>query len=95
MDTLTLRPLLAPSTLDAAKTDTPAKIRDAAQQFESLLLGEILRTVRQSGGGWLGGGDSSSSDVATEYAEQQFAVTMAKQGGLGLSALIAAGLKSP
>jgi peptidoglycan hydrolase FlgJ len=70
--------------------DTPAKIRDAAQQFEALLIGQILRTVRESGG-WLGNSDSSS-DCAMDYAEQQLALVMAQRGGLGLADLIAKGL---
>jgi Rod binding domain-containing protein len=77
----------------ARKPDDPAKIRDAAQQFEALLLGQILRSIRESGKGWLGAGDDTSGDCATGFAEEQFAIAMAKQGGLGLADLIAAGLK--
>ncbi len=66
--------------------DTPAKIRGAAQQFEALLIGQILHTVRESGG-WLGTSDSSS-DCAVDYAEQQLALVMAQRGGLGLADLI-------
>jgi flagellar protein FlgJ len=76
----------------AHKPDSPAKIRDAAQQFEALLLGQILRSMRESGKGWLGTGEDQSGDCATEYAEQAFATALAKQGGLGLADLIAAGL---
>ncbi len=76
----------------ARKPDDPAKIRDAAQQFEALLLGQILRSMRESGKGWLGSGDDPSGDCATEFAEQAFATALAKQGGLGLADLIAAGL---
>jgi Rod binding domain-containing protein len=74
--------------------DDPAKIHDAAQQFESLLIGQILRSERESGNGWLGSGEDPASDCATDYAEQQFATLLARQGGLGLASLIAAGLKS-
>ena len=74
------------------KTDTPAKVRDAAQQFEALLIGQILRSVRESGNGWLGSGGDTSSDCATEFAEQHFAAMLAKQGGLGLAGLISQGL---
>jgi peptidoglycan hydrolase FlgJ len=73
-------------------TDTPAKVLDAAQQFESLLLSQILRAARESGGGWMGTKDASA-ECATDYAEQQFATVMAKQGGLGLANLIAKGLE--
>lgn len=75
------------------KADDPEKVRDAAQQFEALLIGQILRSVRESGGGWLGSGGDSSSDCATEYAEQHFAATLAQQGGLGLADLISKGLR--
>ena len=74
------------------KTDSPAKVHDAARQFEALLLGQILETVRQ-GGGWLGSGEDSASGCASGLAEQQLALMLAKQGGLGLSALIEKGLQ--
>jgi len=70
----------------------PTKVRDAAQQFEALLIGQILRSVRESGG-WLGSSDPSA-DCAAEYAEQQFAAVIAQRGGLGLADLIARGLDS-
>jgi flagellar protein FlgJ len=89
---------LAAATAAVHKPDDPAKVHDAAQQFEALLIGQMLRTERESGNGWLGsGGDSakdSAGDCATDYAEQQFATLLARQGGLGLANLIAAGLKS-
>ena len=74
----------------ASVAPKPGKIKDAAQQFEALLIGQILRTERESGGGWLGGG-SPSSDCAVEFAEQHFATVLAQQGGLGLAKLIGKG----
>jgi peptidoglycan hydrolase FlgJ len=76
-----------------AATARPSKIKDAAEQFESLLIGQILRSAREGGGGWLGEEDSSS-DCATEFAEQQLATVIAKQGGFGLGAIIGKGLES-
>jgi Rod binding domain-containing protein len=75
------------------KKDTPEKILDAAQQFEALLLSQMLRSIRESGKGWMGGDESATCDTATEFAEQQFAVVLAHQGGLGLANLIAKGLE--
>jgi len=72
--------------------DSPERIHDAAQQFEALLLGQILRTMRDSGGGFMGEKDSAS-DCALEFAEQQFATVMARSGGLGLATLIVQGLQ--
>ena len=86
-----IQPLVA--NISAKKTDDPAKVRDAAQQFEALLIGQILRSARSSGEGWLGSGGDSTSDCATDFAEQQLAATMAKQGGLGLAELISKGLR--
>jgi flagellar protein FlgJ len=73
--------------------DTPERVRDAAQQFEAVLLGQILRTVREAGGGGFMGEKDSSSDCALEFAEQQFATVMARSGGLGLATLIIQGLE--
>ncbi len=73
------------------KTDSPEKIKDAAQQFEGLLLSQILSTVHEDGG-WLGSGSDSSSGAATSFAEQQLAGMIAQKGGLGLSGMISAGI---
>ena len=82
------------STTPKPSTDSPQKIHDAAQQFEALLMTQILKSERESGNGWLGSGGDSASECATDYAEQQFAALLSKQGGLGLANMIAAGLQS-
>jgi Rod binding domain-containing protein len=74
------------------KHDDPAKIRDAAQQFEALLLAQVLQSAHD-GGGWLGSGEDSSGSCASGFAEQQLALTMARQGGFGLAGLISKGLQ--
>jgi peptidoglycan hydrolase FlgJ len=80
---------------DIAKPDSPEKIRDAAQQFEALLIGQMLREVRESGKGWLGSGGDGSGDSATEFAEQHLAAVLSRQGGLGLAAMVSKGLSRP
>ena len=87
-------PLSSSSAIGKKAPDSPSKIHDAAQQFEALLLSQILRSERESGNGWLGSGGDPAGDCATDFAEQQFAALMAQQGGLGLANLISAGLKS-
>ena len=89
MSSLTIPPVFSAATPPAASET--AKARDAAQQFEALLLAQILRSVRESGAGL--GKTEESGDCATDFAEQQFARVLAQQGGLGLAALIAAGLE--
>jgi Rod binding domain-containing protein len=73
------------------KTDSPEKIKDAAQQFEGLLLSQILSSIHEDSG-WLGSGSDSSSGAATSFAEQQLAGMIAQKGGLGLAGMISAGL---
>ncbi len=89
MSTLAISPVATQAAVP--KADSPAKIHDAAQQFEALLLGQILESVSQ-GGGWLGSGEDSASGCANSFAEQQLAAMMAKQGGVGLAKLIETGL---
>ena len=72
--------------------DTPEKVRNAAQQFEALLIGQILQSAAQDG--WLGSGGDSASSCATGFAQEQLASVMAKNGGFGLADLIAKGLEA-
>ena len=69
-----------------------AKITQAAQQFEALLIGQILHSAHSSDGGWLGSDDSSGS-CATDFAEEQLANTIAQQGGFGLAKMISQDLQ--
>lgn len=79
--------------VETSSSRNPDKVHDAAQQFEALLIGQIMRTERQSGSGWLGSGEDSSAECATDYAEQQFAAVLAQQGGLGLATMVEKGLE--
>ena len=68
-------------------------MKDAAKQFEALLIGQMMKSMRDSEGGWLGTGEDDSSSSAMEYGQEIFAQSMAQNGGLGLAKLIANGLK--
>ncbi|HUI54278.1 MAG TPA: hypothetical protein VLY04_04865 [Bryobacteraceae bacterium] len=85
-------PAVAGASSGVPKSADPAKIRDAAQQFEAILLSQILQSAHTSEGGWLGNGSDAASDCATGFAEQQLAVAVARQGGLGLAKVIAEGI---
>ena len=75
--------------------DSPEKMHDAAQQFESLLIGQLLKTSREAGGsGWLGTDQDDAGATAMEMAEQQFAKMLASNGGLGLTRTIETGLQA-
>ena len=84
--------LSAPLLPDKPKDD-PAKIQDASRQFESLLLAQILRSIREAGSGsWLGTGADQAGESAMALAEESLAGALSKSGGLGLSGTISAGL---
>jgi Rod binding domain-containing protein len=66
-----------------------AKLKQVGREFESLLIAEMLKHVRESGsGGWLGGGEDSAGETAVGYAEEWLARALASGGGLGLAAMI-------
>ena len=63
----------------------------AAKDFEALLIGQMLRSAREEGSGWLGTDDDDAGSTAYSLGEDQLAKAMAAGGGLGLSKVIAAG----
>ena len=74
--------------------DSPEKIADAIQQFETLLIEQMLRSMRSSDSdGWMGTEKDSSSESLMEYAEQEFARVIANNGGFGLAKLLSDGLQ--
>jgi len=93
IDKLTLSPdLMQPAVLQKPRSNDAAKIREAAQQFEGLLLAQLLQSSHPSGG-WLGGSDDGASGTAFSFAEQELASSMAQHGGIGLANLVASGLE--
>jgi flagellar protein FlgJ len=86
-------PTAAASSADRA--NEPGKIKEAARQFEALLIGQMLKSMRDSEGGWLGTGDDEASSSAMEYAQEMFAQSLSANGGLGMASLVMKGLKSP
>ena len=88
-------PLSSPATLGGApagKKDSPEQIHRAAQQFESLLITQILKSAHGEDEGWLGTGDDQTASSAMGIAEEQLAQSLSSRGGLGLSKLIEQGL---
>jgi Rod binding domain-containing protein len=83
------------STAAAPAEKTPSKLADAARQFESLLIGEMLKSARESDSeGWLGSGSDSGSESAMGLAETQFAQAISSQGGFGLAKTIERSVES-
>jgi Rod binding domain-containing protein len=55
----------------------------------------MLKSMRDSEGGWLGTGDDEASSSAMEYAQEMFAQSLAANGGLGIAKLVMRGLEAP
>jgi Rod binding domain-containing protein len=80
-------PLLSPK-------DTPEKIQKAATDFEALLIAQMLKSARESGGGMTGDADEQDETNSTmlELGEQQLAQALSSSGGLGIAKMVIAGL---
>jgi Rod binding domain-containing protein len=74
--------------------DSPGKIREAASQFEALLISQVLKASRSDDEeGWLGTGEDQTAGSLMSLAEDYFARAMAARGGFGLARMVAAGLE--
>jgi flagellar protein FlgJ len=89
----------APVTLAAQRTDTakdtPAKIQQAARDFEALLLAQMLKSEREASGGGLtgdGADDNEANSTMIELGEQQLAQALASSGGFGIAKMVVIGL---
>lgn len=74
----------------AGKSDTPVKIREAATQFEALLITQMLQSAHGSGSG----GEEDQNSTLTELGEQQLAQALAASGGLGVAKMVVEGLNT-
>ncbi|MFL6451214.1 MAG: hypothetical protein ACJ746_26575 [Bryobacteraceae bacterium] len=89
---MTISPNLSAATALTGATNTtakPSKIHEAAQQFEALMIGEMLKSARESGAWGLSEENADpGQDTFSGMAESQFANALAKSGGLGLSHMV-------
>ena len=72
----------------AASTQQHAKLVDAAQQFEAMLLQKMLKPMQSKEGGWGVDEDEKSSgdgDTLSSYGTEAVARAIAKGGGLGIA----------
>ena len=73
-----------------------AKLADAARQFESLLMAQILKSATPEGEeGLLSGSGDSSTQSLYQLALENFAAVLGQQGGLGLASSVKDQLKAP
>jgi Rod binding domain-containing protein len=64
------------------------KLKEAGQQFEALLLAQMLRSAHSEGEGWFGTDEESPTSSAVGLAEEYFAQALSQGGGLGLTSYI-------
>ena len=65
-----------------------AKIERACQDFESLLLGSLLKSMRETTQAFGTDEKSAGSGIMSEMMDEQLATAIAKGGGLGLSKVL-------
>jgi len=74
--------------LGAPDTKRAGNLKDAAGKFEALLIGQMLKSARQSdSGGWSREEDQSSSSIM-DMAEQQLAELLGSNGALGIARMV-------
>ncbi len=92
---LRLGTAVPPVEMGEIRRQDPAQVRQAAEQFEALLIGQMMRSAREAGGGgWLGSEDQAAQTMG-ELAEQHLSQVIAAGGGFGLARLIRQGLDGP
>jgi peptidoglycan hydrolase FlgJ len=69
----------------------PKNAASAAKQFESLMIGEMLRSMRESTADDDDDNDNTKQTML-DMADQQFAQLLANNGGLGMAKMIVTGL---
>lgn len=80
--------------LTPPQAEETRKIQKAAEDFEGLLIAQMLQSIRESAlSAWQDKEQDSASSVALEMAESQLARTMAASGGLGIARTLTNSLK--
>ena len=84
---LTLATQHVTGSVPARAADDPAKMRDAAQQFEGMLLQEMLKPLQSSENKWDSGDKDAdkSMDTLSSYGIEAVATAISKGGGLGIA----------
>lgn len=74
----------APTATDAQKQ---AKLVDAAQQFEGMMMQEMLKPMRAGQDSWGGEekNDDAAADTISSFGTEAVAKAIAKGGGLGIA----------
>jgi Rod binding domain-containing protein len=83
----------APPVGASGDVPAPRDVKQAATQFEALLISQMLKSMREAGeSGWLGTGEDQAGGCMMELAEEHLSQVLAAQGGLGMANLVVKGL---
>jgi|SRR5215469_5863357 len=71
----------------AAEGQKQAKLIDAAQQFEAMMLQELLKPLRHGQSSWGGEekGDDPAADTISSFGTEAIANAISKGGGFGIA----------
>ena len=88
-------PSVASATVAAGTGDSkPKNVGQAAEQFEALLIEQMLKGAHEDGeGGWLGADEDQAGSSMVDLAQENLAQAMASLGGMGLAGMVTSGLK--
>lgn len=73
------------SSLPAASAQSPSKLNNAAQEFEAMLLQEMLKPLQSKDEGWGGEKMDSSSDIISSFGCEAVAKAISAHGGFGIA----------
>lgn len=78
----------------SASGNDPKRMAAAAQEFESVMLGQWLQSAESSFGSAPGGSEDEDQggQQMKSFATQQLASQFAAQGGIGIAKMVLAGL---
>ena len=77
---------LSNQTAAVAGKQQNAKLEDAAQQFEAMLMQEMLKPMRKGEDSWdEEKNDDSASDTISSFGTEALAKSISKGGGLGIA----------
>lgn len=86
---MTIPPVLNTGAEVDSEVGRPRDIRQAAEQFEALLVSQMLKSMHSAdGSGWLGTGEDEAGSAMADLAEEHLSQLLAAQGGLGLANLV-------
>jgi Rod binding domain-containing protein len=72
-------------TSSGCTTKDPRNAHRVAQEFESLLITQLLKSMKQ---GALGEEDSGANDSVMQYAQESMARVLSQNGGIGMASVI-------